>query len=121
VNWALYVKQWGVLLLVVAPLICASLAASLPIALLLIASGAVRRGEQLAVERDPLLAKVLQIDSERKRGGAALLAGCGRCFISLVMFGLHHTLRTVFVVLARPRTVFVVSLCTSVTAAALSS
>lgn len=106
----LYVYQWLVLLVLCPPLLALNVVLAVPLALLLWLTGAVELGKQLAAQRDPVLAKVLEISSSRPISPyLAALASFGRVYVSLVAFGLHGILR-LFVTVGRPKTVFVVYL-----------
>lgn len=102
----LYAYQWLLLLLLCPPLLVLAIVLALPLALLLWFSGAVSYGRALAAKRDPVLAKVMQVD---EGSWVAHLAAFGRVYTSLVGYGFHQTLR-LFVRLGQPRTVFVVYL-----------
>jgi hypothetical protein len=106
-STALYAYQWAVLLLLCPPLLVLDLAAALPLAVVLLATGAVARGSRMAAERDPVLAKALGADDKGRRGLLGALLAFGRVYMSLASFGFHKILR-LFGALARPRTVFVV-------------
>lgn len=101
----LYAYQWVLLLLLCPPLLLASIILALPIAMLLWFSGAVAAGKTMAAKRDPIFAQAMEVEE----GPYASLAAFGRVYTSLVAFGFHQILR-IFVVLGRPRTVFVVYL-----------
>jgi hypothetical protein len=102
-----YYLQWAALLLLCPPLIILAAALSLPLAVLLWATGAVEWGKKAAAERDPVLAKVLGNDDNAGNPLLSQLSAFGRVYTSLVAFAVHLTLR-LFVRLAQPRTVFVV-------------
>lgn len=102
----LYAYQWLVLLLVCPPLLALSILLPLPIALLLWFTGAVNIGRRLAAQRDPVLAKSMEVAE------GASLAAFGRVYISLAATGIHHTLR-LFACIGKPKTVFVVYLSNS--------
>ena len=103
----LYVYQWVVLLLLGPPLLVLDILLALPLAVLLWVTGAVEWGKRLAAQRDPVLSKVLEIDSKGSSPMLASLLAFGRVYTSLVAFGLHAILR-LFVCIARPKAVFVV-------------
>jgi hypothetical protein len=102
-----YGFQWVVLLLLCPPLLVLTVALSVPLAALLCVTGAVQWGKKLAADRDPVLAKVLSIEDTGSDPMLASLSALGRVYTSLVMYGVHLTLR-MFVRVARPKTVFVV-------------
>lgn len=102
-----YLLQWGVLVLLVCPLLVLAVIVSLPLAVLLWATGAVEWGKNAAAERDPVLAKVLSNDEGGAHPLLSSLTALARVYTSLVGFAVHLTLR-LFVRVARPRTVFVV-------------
>jgi hypothetical protein len=103
---ALYAYQWLVLLLLCPPLLVLDVILALPVALLLWFSGAVALGRRLAAKRDPVLAKIMEVDG---KGWLSAVAAFGRVYTSLVAFGFHNILR-IFVRIGQPRTVFVVYL-----------
>lgn len=103
-----YVFQWAVLLLLCLPLLVLAVILSLPVATVLWVSAAVEWGRKLAAERDPVLAMALKTDSNKGRYPIlARLAAFQRVYTSLVLFGVHSSLR-LFVRMARPRVAFVV-------------
>jgi len=103
----LYAYQWLVLLLLGPPLLVMDILLALPLAVLLWITGAVNYGKKLAAQRDPVLLKVLETDSKGRSPVLASLTALGRVYTSLVAFGIHNIL-SLFVRVARPRTVFVV-------------
>jgi hypothetical protein len=107
-SYVRYVWQWALLCLCL-PLLLLVTIAALPTALLLWALGIDVLGRRLAAKRDPVLAGVMRVESSGSNRLLFRLTALGQAYTTLVVFG-FHTILSLFVILGRPRVVFVIYL-----------
>jgi hypothetical protein len=80
-----------------------------PFTAFICATGLVARGKQQVAARDPVLKKVLEIQRVCKYPLLSIPISLGRVYLGVVFF-FQHYLWKLFVLLARPKVVFVVYL-----------
>jgi hypothetical protein len=108
-SYAVLIYQWAVLLLVCLPLLISAVAVAFPVTAFIWVTGLVARGKQKVAARDPVLKKVLEIQRVCKYPLLSLPISLGRVYIGVAFFLLHY-IWELFLLLARPKVVFVVYL-----------